>query len=324
MARNQFRLILEILKRETDKSHWISGSELRWILSESYGISVTPLTVRRDIDALNEFGECVKIKAGAHNQYLYRYINKDFPIEDVRILVDSVFINRFLTAAQKNTLLSRFRNVVSRHEVEMLRSLVFLNDSCETKHDLLKNKHIIDKGIAEGRYVSFKYERYGADKQLIFDGKKRKIIPMIVIYDQNKYYISAIDCLDGNIRKTFRIDKMADVRLLEKITEEYECDTPNYSASRFEMFSGDDTYEAKFRVRRSLFDYMIERFGTDVKMRPDFDNPDYAIVTQQIQHSKGLIRWIMTQGSDLEVVSPDLLRLEVANALADTLKLYNK
>lgn len=322
MARNQFRLILEILRRETDKQHWLSTKELITILNDSYGISVTPLTIRRDIDTLNEYGECVKIKVGAHNRFFYRYVNRDFPIEDVRILVDSVFINRFLTAAQKDALLSRFRKVVSRHEVDTLRSLVFLNDNCEIKHDLLKNKQLIDRAISEKRYVSFRYERYGADKQLIFDGKQRRIIPLTVIYDQNKYYISAIDCLDGHVNKTFRIDKMADVRLLEGIAEEFERPLPNYSASRFEMFSGDDTYEAKFRVRRNLFDYMIERFGTEVKMRPDFDNPDYAIVTQRIQHSKGLIRWIMTQGSDLEVISPESLRTEVAQALRVTLRLY--
>ena len=322
MARNYSQHIMDILRRETDSSHSLSCNELIRMLYNEYGIELPQITVRRNIDALNEQKEQVRIKSGPHNTYLYSCVNSGFPIEDVRLLIDSLFINRFISREQKMKILDRFRTVVSRFEIDSLKSLVFLNDNCETHHDLLKNKHLIDRGIAENRYVTFKYERYGADKRLIFDGKLRKIIPLTVIYDSSKYYLSALDCLDRLNEKTFRIDKMADVRLLESITEEFSRSEPAYNVSRFEMFKGDRSYTAKFRVSRSLFDYMIERFGSGVRMRPDFDHPECAIVTQEVQHSKGLVRWILGQGSDIEVLEPEELREEVRNALTETLKKY--
>ena len=85
--------ILEYLRRNTDETRTVSIKQIQSHLDRNYNMqSVSPLTIRRDIERLTTMGYPITIKRGAHNTYLYQMETEGFTFNEIRFLVDSVSI----------------------------------------------------------------------------------------------------------------------------------------------------------------------------------------------------------------------------------------
>ena len=97
-------MIQEYLSHYTDEQKGATLKEIQnHLLSQTGIVKVSPLTIRRDIDTLIMAGLDIQITRGKHNQYYYKLSNRSFTFNEVRFLVDSVSINKFLSAQQKQT-----------------------------------------------------------------------------------------------------------------------------------------------------------------------------------------------------------------------------
>ena len=93
--------ILEYLRRNTDETRTVSIKQIQSHLDRNYNMqSVSPLTIRRDIERLTTMGYPITIKRGAHNTYLYQMETEGFTFNEIRFLVDSVSINKYLSVDQ--------------------------------------------------------------------------------------------------------------------------------------------------------------------------------------------------------------------------------
>ena len=71
--------ILEYLRRNTDETRTVSIKQIQSHLDRNYNMqSVSPLTIRRDIERLTTMGYPITIKRGAHNTYLYQMETEGF------------------------------------------------------------------------------------------------------------------------------------------------------------------------------------------------------------------------------------------------------
>ena len=77
--------ILEYLRRNTDETRTVSIKQIQSHLD------------RRDIERLTTMGYPITIKRGAHNTYLYQMETEGFTFNEIRFLVDSVSINKYLS-----------------------------------------------------------------------------------------------------------------------------------------------------------------------------------------------------------------------------------
>ena len=60
--------ILEYLRRNTDETRTVSIKQIQSHLDRNYNMqSVSPLTIRRDIERLTTMGYPITIQRGAHN-----------------------------------------------------------------------------------------------------------------------------------------------------------------------------------------------------------------------------------------------------------------
>ena len=88
--------LLKILKERTDEDHALTTNQLGDILKEEYGIEKTfRTTIKSDIEVLQKAGFSVQATRSTQNQY--NYIERDFEIPEVKLLIDAVMSSKFIT-----------------------------------------------------------------------------------------------------------------------------------------------------------------------------------------------------------------------------------
>ena len=80
--------LLMILKERTDEDHSLSTAQLCRMLKDDYGIETFRTTIKGDIEVLQQAG--FSIQATRSTQNLYNYIERDFDIPEVKLLIDAV------------------------------------------------------------------------------------------------------------------------------------------------------------------------------------------------------------------------------------------
>ena len=91
--------LLKILKEQTDEDHTLSTSQLCKMLKDVYGIETFRTTIKSDIEVLQQAG--FSVQATRSTQNLYNYIERDFDIPEIKLLLDAVMSSKFITKTKK-------------------------------------------------------------------------------------------------------------------------------------------------------------------------------------------------------------------------------
>lgn len=132
-------LIQEYLQRNTDENRSVTIRDIQNELAWGGIGNVSPITIRHDIDRLSNMGYDISEKKGAHNTAYYSMSNKGFTFNDIRFIVDSVSINKFLSDDQKRRLIKKFEGMCSDAEIRQLISRVEIGGNTASQRDLLTN-----------------------------------------------------------------------------------------------------------------------------------------------------------------------------------------
>lgn len=150
--------ILDYLSRHTDESHFVTINQIQDYLANVCNLSrVKSVTIRRDLDRLTTMGNNIIKVNHEHNTAYYALIDKGFSFNEIRFIVDSISINKFLTAHQKQKLIKKFEGMCSDTEIRQLISRIVLNERCPSTLDLLENLDKIHRLIGERRKIDFDY-----------------------------------------------------------------------------------------------------------------------------------------------------------------------
>lgn len=192
--------IYDYLSRYTDENHYVSISQIQEHLANACNLTrVKNVTIRRDLDRLTAMGNQIVKQNREHNTAYYALIGKGFSFNEIRFIVDSISINKFLTAFQKQTLIKKFEGMCSDAEIRQLMSRIVLNDRCPSTLDLLENLDKIHRLIGERQKIDFEYGKYDeTTKQITYYYKKREMLPVSVIYFHERFYLK---CLNEKDRK---------------------------------------------------------------------------------------------------------------------------
>ena len=90
--------LISILKDRTDEDHSLSTAQLCKILEDEYGISTFRTTIKSDIEVLQRAG--YSIQETRSKQNLYNFIERDFDVPEVKLLIDAVMSSKFITKAK--------------------------------------------------------------------------------------------------------------------------------------------------------------------------------------------------------------------------------
>ena len=84
-------------------------------------------------------GENIEIVHSAHNTAGYILKNKRFTFNEIRFIVDSISINKFLSNGQKQRLIKKFERLCSEENASRFISRISLNNKEPASANLLEN-----------------------------------------------------------------------------------------------------------------------------------------------------------------------------------------
>ena len=89
--------VLDYLSHNTDAEKGATLKEIQaYLLNQTNLGAVSVLSIKRDIERLDTMGYTVGVRKGAHNTAYYYMKERGFTFNEIRFLVDSVSINKFL------------------------------------------------------------------------------------------------------------------------------------------------------------------------------------------------------------------------------------
>ena len=314
--------IYDYLCRNTDEEHSASCRDIQDYLAKTANLTgVSPLTIRRDIDRLCAAGNDIRRINGPHNTALYSLIDKGFTFNEIRFMVDSISINKFLSAEQKKKLIHKFEGMCTDAEMRNLISRISLNSTAVPSLDLLENLDKIHRMISERLKINFKYGKFDTKKQMNYYDKSREMIPVRVVYFDEHFYLRCFNEENGQFR-TYRIDRMKDITAGKKSRRKVPEDK-KYDGFVADMFAPDRFEYVTMRVRRYLLDEMLEQLGEYGSFRDDPDNADSVLVRAKAGINDRFYLWVLKYGESVEITAPADIRKEFAEKLVKISEMYS-
>lgn len=321
MEHERILAVYECLCRYTDKSRGVSLKEIKRYISSSGNFkNVSDLTVRRDIERLTAMGNDIRIEHGTHNTSYYHLIKQCFSFNEIRFIVDSISINKFLSNSQKHRLIKKFEGLCSDSELRTLIGRVSMNAENVFSHNLMNNLEKIYSIIENHQKINFDYGRFNIQKKMVYYRKRRNIIPVKVIYFSTRFYLKCMD-IETKALRTYRVDRMKNITAGETVESDF-LEKPVADGVVLDMFEPEYFEFVTLHVKRFLMDDMIEWLGSNVNIREDFEDEDSIFINARIGIGKGFYRWVMKYGSDIEIVSPLSVRDDFFEVLKKVAEVY--
>ena len=320
MDHERIMLIFEFLSKNTDTAKGVTIADIQGFLAEKTNLrNVSVLTIRRDIDRLTSMGYDISKTNGAHNTAYYHMKGKGFTFNEIRFLVDSVSINKFLSNEQKQRLIGKFEGMCSESEIRQLISRISLNGRAAPSLDLLNNLEIIHRRISEKRRIHFEYGHFDTKRNMNYYKKSREMIPIKVVYFSERFYLRCVNEQTGEPR-TYRIDRMKNITGGTVTRKKFTL--PKYEGFVADMFPPDYFETVTLKVKKFLRDEMIEQLGELASIRDDFDDEEMCVVRFKAGINKQFFLWLLHYGDNVQLTAPKKEREMFADELRKILGNY--
>ena len=308
---------------ETDENHIATMPQILSYLKRA-GIEAERKSIYSDMEDLELFGlDIVRLKGKNGGYFLGE---RKFQLPEVRLLVDAVQSSRFLTRKKSEELIDKLRSLASRHDAGTLGHNVFVSGRVKTMNEsIYLTVDTLSLAIEEDKMVRFSYFEWDIDgnKQLRREGEGYVVSPYYLLWDDEKYYLVAIDDKTGE-KRHFRIDKMEKITLLSekrKGKELFSSFNPaEYENKSFGMFGGKEE-RVTLWWDNSLAGVFYDRFGKDATLRKVEDGflSSHSVLVSPVFYS-----FLMSFGDRVRIVKPDWVRKDFCTHTENILSSYHK
>lgn len=260
--------VAKILARESDAQHPLSLARIQQLLTE-HGISSERKALYRDLAALDEAG--FKIGRSRTRPVGYYLAERLLEPSQMTLLVDAVQTSRSITKANSESIIRSLKGMISRHEAASLEARVHVADRVKMQNEsVFRTLDAVQRALAERRDVTFEYMRYDAALRLhdvaARDGKKRVKTPLFLVYSDENYYMLAFDESAADNLRSYRVDRMRNVMLLEESPRDHRP-APGFDIAEYEhqvlgMYGGTPE-PIVLLVVEELVGSMVDLFGAE-------------------------------------------------------------
>lgn len=323
MAKSTMLSIYEILRKYSDENNPLTRKEIESFLSLNYDISFNRNTFTEYIHEMQNLDMDIFIENENINGKIYRYYlgERTFEKSEIHLLCNAVYATHFIPDEQASKLIIKLLATQSKYVADNFRQNIFFkNERKSINKQFFLNIDILLGAIQDKKPLSLNYMKYNLDKKLVVRKDTRYIIyPYYIVYDNENYYVL---CKSGNHDDIshYRIDKMQDIK---------ECDLPfkeleesfnpyDYIKSKIYMYGG-EVDQIKLKCDNFILDYLIDKFGQDIKISKCDENHFFA----NIKASKeGIIYLVLQFVKYCTILEPLYLRNEVKMILNNSIKNY--
>ena len=307
---------------------------------EAFNFGVDERSIQRDIDDIRAFLSERNFSTGDTRDIEYVRSKKGFIMtgaepsmmtnSEILAVAKILLESRAFTKRELKTILDKLvEGCVPQKNMKLVSELI----SNEKYHyvELHHKEYIQDKlwsigvDIQEQNLVSLRYARANAPRESI----KRIVEPVSILFSEYYFYLNAFivekDDTGKYVHKysypaVFRIDRIKNYKQLgEKFKVAY--------ANRFE--EGEFRKRVQFMYTGQLISMKLKFYGDNPE--PILDRMPTARVVEQYEHEytieaevygKGCLMWLLSQGSQVEILKPESLREEMKGILTKMLKRY--
>lgn len=316
--------ILEILEQRTDENHSISTKGLIEAL-KAYDIEAERKSIYDDIMVLTNMGYDIRQDKSKNGGYslLSRRLEKS----EILPLVDAVSCSKFITEKKSRELIKKLEGFLSVYEAGELNRNVYVSNRIKTDNESIY--YVVDSvssAIFLKKSIEFLYCEWNTKKQLVArkDGKKYKAFPLALVWDDEKYYLIAVDLLVNEIRH-YRCDKIKDVSILNEGYDNIDLikgfDPVLYENRTFGMYGGKEESVTLIFPER-MCGIIIDRFGKEPTLRTENDGLISARV--KVNVSSQFFGWLSGLGPEITIKGPETVREEYKNYLLKLIKAYEE
>ena len=322
MAEQKLKILylLQVLLEETDPAHSLNAAQLSGRLRAKYEIEYGRKGIYTDVGRLQQYG--IKIAQTKGRNFGYYIEKRDFNLPELKLLVDAVQSSKFITKEKSEELIKKLEKLTSNENAKQLQRQVFIYNRIKTGNDAIyANVDAIHAAIHDNRQICFKYCEWTVKKELKRrrDGADYIVSPWALTWDDENYYLVGFE----DRIKHFRVDKMQEIRILDKARtgkEQFaDFDLAALAKKTFGMYGGVDR-KLTLEGEASMVGVVIDRFGTDAMIRPYGKDRFRASVTVSV--SPQFFGWLSGLGNRVTIQSPESVREEYKTFLKEIIDLY--
>ena len=308
--------ILEILYEESDPDHILSMADIRKKLSLYYGVNLDRRTVTSAINDLIDFG--IDISTFDDNGKGYYLLDRPLEKSETYLLMDAIFSLAYIDRGQCTELLRKIGKSQSKYQRSIDKYIIQVDlyrSKRTSNKEVFLNIEIINEAIDKNKQIQFTYLTYGPDKKLVpRRDKPYKLNVYRILADNKKYYLLGTTPGFTNIL-SFRIDFIKDIKILDENRDKFKTDDLNRLIERAShAFFGKPSF-IKIRFDKDILSYVIDQFGTDIKLREDGD----YYLGEFLAPEKGIEYRALQFLSYVEVLEPKSLRESIIESVKENL-----
>ncbi|MCD7810586.1 MAG: WYL domain-containing protein [Ruminococcus sp.] len=280
-------------------------------LAKEYNVSTK--SISRDISSIQSFlAEHRELMQNAeliysHKDKSYRFSNDEFLKNKelfaiVKILLGSRALNKdeILTLIYK---LKRFTTVADKEKLDnLIRKEVYHYHEVKSDcNSVIDNMWKLIQAIENKKVLTITYYKMNRDEV------KRRIKPASIMFSEYYFYLIAYMADDEEYNpKYFRIDRIAAItenRDQFKLDKKYDFDEGDLREKNQFMFPGENV-KIRFEFSGLSLQAILDRLPTAKVVEK---NGSISIVEAEVNYGRGIIMYLLSQGSWVKVLSPACL-----------------
>lgn len=311
-----------ILKERTDEDHYLSTSQLCAILKNEYGIDTHRTTIKSDIELLQQAGIGIQVVRSTQN--LYNYIDREFDIPELKLLIDAVQSSKFITKMKSDQLVSKLTTLTSINKAKELKRNLVVDGRIKSENEQIY--YIIDSindAINRRKKISFQKIEYNVKKEAILHngGEFYTFSPYSLVWDGDFYYVVGYSDMQQNIG-SHRVDR---IFRRPKILDEAAVPAPagfdmnKFINTMFRMYNA-PRREIELICDNGVMDAIIDKFGSNVNTYA-WDQKNFRIIVE-IAVGNVFFSWIFGFEGKVKIKTPEDIKqkyrdlvMKVANNL---------
>lgn len=296
--------LMDILKERTDEDHYLTTSQLCAILKNEYGIETHRTTIKSDIEMLQQAG--IGIQAVRSTQNQYNFIDRDFDIAELKLLIDAVQSAKFITKTKSDQLVTKLTALAGTNKArELKRNLVVDGRNKLENEQILLIVDAINDAINQRRKIRFQKVEYNVKKERVLhhDGETYIFSPYSLVWDGDFYYVIGYSDKYQSIgsHRVDRINQRPEILNESIVPAPLGFDVNKYINTTFRMYNA-PRREVELVCDNGVMDAIIDRFGPDVETYA-CDQQNFRVIAE-VAVGTVFFNWIFGFGGKVRIKAP--------------------
>ncbi len=313
--------LLQILKERTDEDNYLTTSQLCNILKRSYGMDTHRTTIKGDIEVLQKAGFSVDERRSTQNQY--RYIERDFEIAELKIIIDAIASSKFITEEKSDNLIKKVTFLAGINKSSDLKRNVFVEGRGK-----IENKQIfciidtIHDAINQRKKIKFQKIEYNVKKEHTFHhgGETYTFSPYSLVWDGDNYYVVGYSDKYKAIG-SHRVDRIYEkLEILDEtaVPPEGGFSVEKYVKTTFRMYNA-PRKEVELLCDNGVMDAIIDQFWPNVQTYAG-DLQNFRVV-EEVSVGKVFFNWIFGFEGKVRIKGPEEVKEQYRQMVENAAKI---